>query len=306
LLLIGANGFLGGHLADLAGAGDARVLRAGHHADDEIACELLEQDSVDACLRATSPDSVVNLAGSASVAESWRDPGAGFAVNAVGALHLLEAVARHAPRAHVLCVSSAQVYGEPSSRETAFDESAPLWPLTPYGAAKAAMEVLVGQYARARGMRIAIARLFNQLGPGQPPTQASAEFAREIALAEARGADRVELVLANPDSARDFTDARDTAAALLAIRGRGLTGSFNVCSGRAVGLREMIALLAAMTPLEVAIAASPEEPGPAGPRSSFGDSSRLREATGWKPLIPLERSLAELLEWWRSRARACT
>ncbi len=302
MLLIGAGGFIGGHLREAAsGTGLSVVAPPRSSAEGALACDLLDPTSVAACVAETRPQLVANLAGSASVAESWCDPGADFAANAVGALNLLDAVAAQAPRAHVLCISSAQVYGQPGRRDTPFAEDAPLEPLTPYGASKAAMEAIAGQRARGRGLRVAVARLFNQIGPGQPATQAAAEFARDIALAEHAGAERVELTVADPDAARDFSDVRDSARALLELSRRGQTGTYNVCSGRPIGLREVIALLDSMTPLEVVLG-SPAAPPPSGPSSSFGDPGRLHEAIGTQPAVSLERSLRDLLEWWRAEA----
>lgn len=299
MLLIGARGFLGGHLRAAAEEAGIEVVAAGRGgAEGELSCDLRDFESVAACVRAAAPDLVVNTAGSASVADSWRDPIAGFSVNAAGVLNLLESVSREAPDAHVSCLSSAQVYGEAGERGTAFLEDDPPAPLTPYGAAKTAMEAIAGQYARG-GTRIAVARLFNQIGPGQSASQATAEFARDIARAEARGERRVELSLANPGSARDFTDARDTARALTALSAGRVAGTFNVCSGRLVGLGEAIELLERMTELEVAVSSPPGERSRSGPSASVGDPSRLREATGWEPRIPLERSLGDLLDWWR-------
>jgi GDP-4-dehydro-6-deoxy-D-mannose reductase len=300
ILLIGARGFLGSHLREAARGAGLRVIVAARRPDDGGAtCDLLDPDSVAACVRSARPALIVNAAGSPSVAESWRDPAATFAVNAIGVQNLLEAVSEHAPEAHVLCVSSAQAYGQPGQERDPFVESSPLRPVTPYGESKAAMEAIAGRYSRGRGLRIAIARLFNQLGPRQPPSQATAEFARDIASAESTGADRVELVVGSPGSARDFTDVRDSAGALLEISRRELVGTYNVCSGRAVALRSVIDLLEGMTPLPVEIGSDPSSRGRAGPSSSFGDPSRLREASGWEPQIPLERSLRDLLDWWR-------
>ncbi len=300
MLLIGAGGFLGGELQRAAAAAGLRVIApARKPAGEGPACELLDPDSLVECLASVRPELVVNLAGSASVGASWEDPAASFAVNATGVLHLLEAVAQQAPEAHVLCVSSAQVYGQPAAGGECFTEDSPLLPLTPYGASKLAMEAIAGQYSRGRGLRIAIARLFNQLGPGQPPSQVGSEFAREIAAAEATGAQRARILLRSPGSARDFTDLRDTGAALLEISKRELSGTFNVGSGRAVALDTLIELLAAMTALAVEVEPAADRPVPAAPSSSCGDPSRLHEASGWAPQIPLEQSLGELLDWWR-------
>ena len=156
------------------------------------------------------------MAGAASVAESWESPDRAFALNAVGVGHLLEAVARHAPGAHMLCVSSAEVYGESSGDRLPFSEESAPGPVTPYGASKAAMEVLCDQYAR-RGLRIAVVRAFSLLGPGQLPAFSASGFSRQIAAAELAGEEGVELSVGNPSAARDFTDVRDTARAFAEV-----------------------------------------------------------------------------------------
>lgn len=304
LLLIGAHGFMGGHVECAAEAVGLPVVATNRDGSRGPRCDLLDPASVAACLADTRPARIVNMAGAASVAASWEDPAGAFAINATGVLHLLEAVARHAPEAHVLCASSAEVYGEPSEDRLPFSEDQPMAPVTPYGASKVAMEALCGQYARARGLKIAVVRAFNQLGPGQSPAFAASGFARQIAAAEAGGADRAELALGNPIAARDFTDVRDTARAFLDVSRKGLTGTYNLCSGRATKLEDLIAAMAEATPIAVEIVPDPSLARPADPSTVYGDPTRLREATGWAPEIPLSRTVADLLDWWRAELAA--
>ncbi len=304
LLLIGARGFVGGHVREAAEAAGLRLAAADRDGGDGIRCDLLDPDSVAACVVDADPQLVVNMAGAASVAASWERPVEAFAVNATGVLHLLEAVARHAPGAHLLCVSSAEVYGEPTAAKLPFTEDQPPEPLTPYGAAKLAMEVLCGQYARGRGLRIAVIRAFSQLGPGQSPAFPVSGFARQIAAAEAAGAERVELAVGNLAAARDFTDVRDAARAFVEASRRELTGTFNLCSGRALRLESVVEEMAKATPLPVEIRPGPSLARPADPSTVYGSPDRLREAIGWAPEIPLSRTVADLLEWWRARLAA--
>jgi len=300
LLLIGANGFAGTHLA--AAAADVRVVAAGREASAEApACDLLDSASVAACVAAVRPELVVNAAGAASVASSWERPGEAFAVNATGVLNLLEAVAREAPEAHVLCISSAEVYGEPAAEEMPLAEAREPRPITPYGAGKAAMEVLCGQYARGRGLRIAVVRAFNLLGPGQAERFAVSGFGRRIAAAERDKADEVDLALGNPAASRDFTDVRDAARALLEISARQLCGTYNLCSGRGVTIAELVAELSRSARLPVRAHHDLSLARPADPATLVGDPGKLREATGYDPAIPLTQTLADLLEWWRAR-----
>jgi GDP-4-dehydro-6-deoxy-D-mannose reductase len=301
LLVVGATGFVGRQVASAAAeTGHTAVLASRRPSPGGLACDLLDAGSVRACVEQAAPEMVVNAAGNASVAAGWKEPEAVREVNVAGVGRLLEAVADLAPEAHVLCLSSAQVYGRgPDGR--AFAEGDPLEPVTPYGEGKAEMEATAATIARDRGIAVGVARLFNQIGPGQEPSQAAAEFARDIAGAERDGEASVRLTVDHPDSARDFTDVRDAARALLGISAGRLTGTFNVCSGRAVALTSVVEGLAALTELEVTLSAGDGESRPEGATRSFGDPSRLAQATGWRPTIPLERSLADLLEWWRAR-----
>jgi GDP-4-dehydro-6-deoxy-D-mannose reductase len=305
LLLLGASGFAGRHVRRAAEAAGFRVIAAGRDSDQaDVALDLLRPRTVAAAVRAASPDAVVNLAGAASVAASWSEPGAALAVNAGGVLGLLEGVREHAPAAHVTCVSSAEVYGEATAEKLPFEESLPLEPVTPYGASKAAMEIVCGQYARSRGLRIAILRAFNQLGPGQSPEFAAAGFARQIAAAEAAGADTAELLVGNLSAARDFTDIRDSAGAYVAVAERGLTGTFNLCSGRATSLDELIEEMRGATRLRLTVTHDPALARPSDPPLVYGSAARLERAAGWRPRIPLPRSLADLLDWWRAELAA--
>jgi GDP-4-dehydro-6-deoxy-D-mannose reductase len=301
LLLIGAGGFVGSHVRVAAEAAGARVVAADRSGRPGARCDLLDATSVASCIEAAAPDLLVNMAGAASVAASWGGAGDALEVNARGVENLLEAVAELAPEAHVLCVSSAQVYGEPGVGSLPFGEEAALAPVTPYGESKAAMEAVCERFASERGMPIAVVRAFNMIGPGQEAPYAAAGFAREIAAAELAGADRVALAVGNPGAARDFTDVRDAARAFVEISLAQLTGTYNLCSGRAVSLADLIAELAAATALPVSSQPDPSLRRPADPAVTYGDPNRLRRAIGWAPEIPLSKTVADLLDWWRAR-----
>ncbi len=304
MLLIGARGFVGSHVHEAARDAGLRVVAADRDGVDGTRCDLLDPDSVAACVAEADPRLVINMAGAASVAKSWERPVEDFAVNATGALNLLEAVARNAPDAHVVCASSAEVYGEPGEDRLPFTEDLTMEPLTPYGAAKASMEVLCDQYARGRGLRVAVIRAFNQIGPGQSPAFAASGFARQIAAAEAAGAERVELAVGNLAGARDFTDVRDTARAFAEVARRELTGTFNLCSGRALRLEALVEEMSRATPLPVEIRPDPSLSRPVDPTVVYGSPARLHKAIGWAPEIPLSRTVADLLDWWRAELAA--
>jgi GDP-4-dehydro-6-deoxy-D-mannose reductase len=320
MLLIGA-GFAGSHLRAAAGQAGFHVVAAGREPGEESPpCDLLDPAAVEACVAAVEPDLVVNAAGAASVGRSWKHPAETFAVNATGVLNLLEAVARRAPAAHVLCISSADVYGARGEEELPLGEELEPRPLTPYGSSKAEMEALCGEYGRSRGLDIAVARAFNLIGPAQSPEFAVPGFARRIAEAE-RAADAVEepgsssasaprspssvvLALGNPGAVRDFVDVRDAARALVELSRRRLCGTYNVCSGKGTTIAELVEELSRRARVPVTFRRDPGLERPADPPVLVGDPTRLREAIGFDPEIALGESLTDLLEEWRTRLAA--
>jgi GDP-4-dehydro-6-deoxy-D-mannose reductase len=302
VLLIGTQGFAGEHFrAELDAEGFEVVGAARRPPEGEIACDLLDPGSVAAAVRETKPDVIANLAGAASVAASWRDPAATLAVNCLGTLHMLEAVAREAPVAQVLCVSSADVYGAPASSDLPLTEDHPPAPLNPYGASKAAMEIVCGQYERARGLVVTVARAFNHIGPGQSDRFAASSLARQVAAAERSGAIELTLRVGDLRPVRDFTDVRDTVRAYRLLVEKSLTGTYNVCSGAPTPLASVVEALDAATPLALEVEVDQGRLRPTEVPILYGSHERLTTATGWEPEIPLERSIADLLEWWRAR-----
>lgn len=300
VLVIGSTGFAGRHFVAAAGAAGFDVETAARipgAADHEV--DLLDPASIASALSESRLDTVVNLAGAASVGRSWADPGAAFEINASGVLNLLDAVAEIIPEAHVVCVSSGEVYGAVGEVELPLTEQHPARPANPYATSKAAMELICDQYARTAGIRIAIMRSFNHLGPGQSDAFAASSFARQIAVAECEERDRVELRTGDLSPERDFSDVRDVVRAYVLAVERGLSGIYNVSSGRAVKLEDLVAELAAQAQLEVDVEVDDSRLRPAEAPRVFGAFDRLRDATGWRPEIPLDRTLGDLLEWWR-------
>ena len=239
-------------------------------------------------------------AGMSSVRAAWDEPAEAFAANTRGVFNLLEALGRFAPDTHLTMLSSAAVYGPPSSLP--LTESSATDPSSPYGASKLAAEMLCRQHARQHGTGVAVLRRFNQIGPGQGTGQAPSEFARQIAVAEQRGESGLMITIGNPDSRRDFTDVRDTAAGIAQVVTRRLQGTFNVCSGEAIAMGSIVHGLPLSTRVEVRMLVDPERAHPADVSELYGSPENLCGTTGWKPAIPLQTSLGDLLEGWRERA----
>jgi GDP-4-dehydro-6-deoxy-D-mannose reductase len=281
ILVTGAQGFVGSHLLAQLGS-DARPLDVDVTDAKAVARELM----------AATPRAVVHLAALSSVGDSWGDGGETWRVNTVGTVNVLEAARAEASECRVLVASTGEVYGRAQRVPTPEDE--PLQPMSPYAASKAAAEVACEQ-ARRAGADVVVARAFQHEGPGRDERFAVGSWAAQIARAEEAGGGTLRV--GDLSAKRDIVDVRDVCRAYeLLLDPSVASGTYNVAGGCTVEMGEVLELLIglAQAPVEV-------EPDPARGRPSdlpvvCGDASRLREATGWEPMIPLERTLADTLD----------
>jgi GDP-4-dehydro-6-deoxy-D-mannose reductase len=297
-LVTGGAGFSGRHLTEvLRGRGREP------EAPDRGELELLDAAAVRGAVRELQPRAVYHLAALASVPESWERPRDTLMENLETTLNVLEAVRLEAPGTAVLVAGSGEVYGAPSALPV--DERAPLRPQNPYAVSKAACDLLAAQYADAHGLRVIRTRSFNQAGPGQSDLYVLGTLTRQVAEAELVGADAATIRLGNLDSRRDFTDVRDVARAYAdAVEEEALTGAYNLCSGVAVSVRDLLELLGRAARVEVRHEVDPERVRPHDVPEIRGSNERIRAAAGWQPQIPLEQTVADALDDWRERLRA--
>jgi GDP-4-dehydro-6-deoxy-D-mannose reductase len=284
----GAAGFVGRHLiAELSGPVAA---------PDRSDLDLLDAESVRAALASVAPATIFHLAALASVGRSWEEPAEVLRQNVEMTVNLLEAVRRECPEAALVVASSGEVYGPPERLPV--DESAPLRPQNPYAVSKAACDLLAGQYADAHGLHVVRLRAFNQAGPGQSDDYVVGTIARQVAEAEVAGAAEAVIRTGNPDSARDFIDARDSARAYVAAA-EALPGAYNACSGRATSVRELVELAAEAAGVAVRHVVDPDRKRGHDVPEVRGSAERLAAVTGWRPEIPLARTVADTIEAWR-------
>lgn len=291
-LVTGGSGFAGPHL--LALLGEAVAPRRSE-------LDLLDGDAVEGLVRSAQPGAVFHLAARASVRRSWEAPGETLRANLDMTLNVLEAVRRSAPEAAVLLVGSGEIYGAPERLPVT--EDAPLRPQNPYAVSKAACDLLGGQYADAHGLRVVRTRSFNHAGPGQSDEYVVGTLTRQVAEAELAGGSEAVLRVGNLEAARDFTDVRDVVRAYAAMVELP-AGAYNVCSGRSVSIAEVVELLGRVSKVAVRAEVDPERLRTHEVPEIRGSASRLQEATGWEPEIPLEQTLADALAAWRERLAA--
>jgi GDP-4-dehydro-6-deoxy-D-mannose reductase len=299
-LIVGGSGFVGSYVCRLASERNREVIstsRSGAHTD--MALDITDVAAVNHVIATIAPGAVLLLAGNSSVAESWRQPAQTYAVNTLGCINVLAAIREHAPLTHAICVSSGEVYGAPDPQLLPLDESDPIAPISPYGGSKAALEIAAHEARRGAGLDIALMRPFNQIGPGQRPEFAVSSFACQIARAEKAGLGELNLVVGNLSARRDFSDVRDIAHAyFLALESR-VVGTWVVASGRAISIQDLLGELIARTQVDVNVRQEAGLTRPIDAPELRGDPRAYSEQTGWRPKIPLERTLDDCLDWWR-------
>lgn len=296
-LVTGANGFVGQHLCRSLRDHGHEVIRAGHalaRGSDEnfdIALELNDSQSVQAVVAQSRPEVVFHLAAQTFVPAAAKHPIETYETNVLGTARVLAAIR---PPARMVFASSAQAYGC-ASGDRALTEDAPLKPVEPYAASKAAAEHLCMAAHHTFGTNCVVARAFNHIGPGQDPRFAIASFARQLALIAA-GSDSPRLDVGNLETERDYLDVRDVVAAYVLLAERGTAGeAYNVCSGIPRKIKDLLRELIMQARVPVEVREDPARTRPGEIPRSYGDNAKLR-ALGWEPRISIEQSLREVYE----------
>ena len=309
-MVTGAGGFVGPHLVRALAAAGARVTGAGlGRPPAEVPIErwteidFAGEASIEDLLAADRPDAIVHLAGQSSAALSFQDPEGTFRANVGGTTRLLEAVRASAPRTRVLAVSTSEIYGPcaPGSRAA---ESAPVRPVSPYGASKAAADAVAGAFASEHGLDVVRVRPFGHSGPGQAPRFVIPAWAQQLAAIEAEGLEPV-LRVGNLAVTRDISDVRDVAVGYCALLERASAGgAYNLCSGRGVLLSDVVLSMAQLADVPVRVEVDPARLRPADLPYLVGDPRHTLGACGWACSIPLDRTLRDVVDEWRVRVRS--
>ena len=293
----GAGGFVGPYLvAHLREQGDD-VTEMDLFGPVEV--DVTDADSVLGAMDAAAPEVVYHLAALSHVGQSWSSPGKSFRVNAEGSLHVLRAcVELKVPR--VVMILSSEVYGNAAPEHLPLNESAPLRPVTPYGASKVAADFLALQANLADNLDVVRVRPFGHTGPGQSDQFVVPALAARIANAERDGADSIPV--GSLTAVRDLSDVRDVVRAYRLLAERGESGeAYNVCSGRGVSIQEIADILLAQATRPISLETDPTLVRAVDAPRMVGDNTRLRTTTGWEPQFSLEQTLGDVLASARSK-----
>ena len=315
VLITGITGFAGSHLADYILANHPGVSVHGfyrwrsrmdniNHLIGRI--ELHEADlkdfvSIEKALAEIKPDRIFHLASQSFVPTSWKLPAETFATNAVGQINLFEALLSLKLNPRIQIAGSSEEYGQVLADEIPMKETNPLRPLSPYAVSKVAQDLLAYQYFKSYGMRTVRTRGFNHTGPRRGDVFVTSNFAKQIAEIE-KGKREAVIYVGNLEAQRDFTDVRDIVRGYWLALEKGEDGEvYNIGSGKACKMRDVLDILLALGKVKVKVKVDPERLRPSDVPILLSDCSKFVNLTGWKPVIPLEQTLHDLLEYWRAK-----
>lgn len=312
ILITGFSGFVGRYLLEQCQAlhpeaqlfGVGRQLKSpaaanGLDHSTRFEADITDRGQLRHAVAQARPDFVFHLAAQSSVAASWTDPASTLSINVGGTIELLEALRAEHLSPRVIIMGSGEQYGLILPEQNPIREDTPFQPISPYGVSKAAQDLYGYMYFAAYALPVLRVRLFNCFGPYQSSTFVIADFARQIALIE-HGKMEPVLMVGNLEARRDFLPVEDVACALVAIATRGQPGqAYNIGSGQARSIREMLAILLALSTASIEVRQNPARLRPADIPLLVADTSRLHTHTRWEPAIPLEHALNQTLNYWR-------
>ena len=314
VLVTGITGFAGSHLVDylltLPGLEVYGILRWRsrteniEHFRDKVRlseCDLRDSSSVRDVMDQIRPERIFHLAAQSFVPTSWTAPTESLVTNIIGQLNIFEAAKKLHIMPKIQLACSSEQYGMVYESELPIRETNPLRPLSPYAVSKVGQDMLGYQYWMSYKIPIVRTRGFNHEGPRRGPVFVCSDFAKQIADIE-RGTKPPVIRVGNLDARRDFSDVRDVVRAYWLSLEKGEPGeAYNICSGKAWTIREMLDMLLTMTKVKVTIEQDPSRMRPSDVPVLLGDASKFQKATGWKPTIPFEQTLRDLLDYWRAR-----
>ena len=312
-LITGITGFVGSHLAELllkknfVVYGTTRPRSKIENIDhiknklELYDADLLDSHSFYSLVAKIKPDFIFHLAAQSFVPTSWASPANTLETNIVGSVHLFEAVRRAEINPVIQLACSSEEYGLVHENEVPVKETNPLRPLSPYAVSKVAMDYLGYQYNQSYQMKIIMTRAFNHTGPRRGDVFVCSNFAKQIALIE-KEKQSSTIFVGDLFSKRDFTDVRDVIRAyLLAVKKCTPGEVYNIASGKTWEIKKVLEILLSFSKVKIDIKEDPKRLRPSDVPILLGDASKFRKKTGWQPEISFEKTLKDLLNYWRER-----
>ncbi len=315
VLVTGSEGFVGSHLVDwiLKNKNDYEVHGIRHwyprhtpilHLNPRAAyhsCDIRNIEELFKILKKVKPVKIFHLAAQSFVPLSWVSPAETLETNIIGEANLFEAVRRVGIDPVIQIAGSSEEYGLVKKNEVPISEENPLRPLSPYAVSKVGQDFLGYQYFKSYDLKIIRTRAFNHTGPRRGEVFVTSDFAKQIAEIEKGKKDAV-LYVGNLDAVRDFTDVRDVVKAYwLAVEKCEAGEVYNIGSGKGYKIGDMLKILLGMSRKKIRVEQDPARMRPSDVPVLICNARKFRQATGWQPIIPFEKTLRDLLNYWRER-----
>lgn len=314
VLITGITGFAGSHLADfLLARDDIEVYGIERwrsktenieHIKDRIKlseCDIRDASSVRRIIEEIKPDRIFHLAAQSYVHSSWYAPAETLTTNIIGELNIFEAVRQIGINPLIQIACSSEEYGLTNEDEIPIKETKSLRPLSPYAVSKVGQDLLGYQYYKSYGLKIVRTRAHNHTGPRRGEVFVCSDFAKQIAKIE-KGLQEPIIWVGNLEAKRDFTDVRDVVKGYWLALEKGEPGEvYNICSGRAYSIREVLDMLLGLTKANMKIQHDPKRLRPSDVPFLVGDNTKFCKQTGWRPEIPFEKTMEDLLNYWREK-----
>lgn len=315
VLITGIAGFVGSYLAEeCLSYGDEvyglkRPGQSHSHLDGIVGrihvhdVDLRDAMAMMNLLYKVRPEKIFHLAAQSFVPLSWKSPADTFNTNVIGQVNLFEAILELGIDPWVLIAGSSEEYGMVRPEETPIREENPLRPLSPYAVSKVTQDLMAYQYFKSHGIKTIRTRAFNHTGPRRNDLFVISSFCSQVARIEAGLAEPV-IRVGNLDAIRDFSDVRDIVCAYrLALEKCEPGEVYNICSGKGLKIRDLLEIVLSKTSASVEVKQDPERMRPSDLPIVVGSYDKFNKATKWRPLISIEETIDDLLEYWRSQVR---
>lgn len=314
ILITGITGFVGSHLAEYFLKKDPDIEIYGiyrwrsrmenlylvHDKINMVECDLHDSGSVRQMMDKVRPDRIFHLAAQSYVLSSWHAPADTISNNILGQLNLLEAMRELKLDCRMQIAGSSEEYGLVKPNEVPIKESNPLRPMSPYAVSKVGQDMLAYQYYMSYGFHVIRTRAFNHSGPRRGDVFVESNFAKQIVDIE-KGRQEPILRVGNLEAKRDFTDARDIVRAYDLALEMGVPGDvYNIASDNEYSIQEILDILLSKSKVKITVEVDPARLRPSDVPVLRGDYSKFHKLTGWKPEIPFEQTLEDLLQYWKN------
>ncbi len=311
-LITGITGFVGSHLAEfLLKKGGYEIyglkrwrspLNNIQEIEDKVNLvdgDLRDGKSMSRIISEISPDRIFHLAAQSYVPTSFNAPTDTIETNVNGTINLLEAVmaAKINPRIHIC--SSSEVYGQVTEDELPIKETNAFRPQSPYAVSKVGADLISFQYFKSYGLQTIMSRAFTHTGPRRGSVFVVSAFAKQIAEIEA-GKKEPILNVGNLESVRTFLDVRDIVGAYDLLIEKCEPGqAYNIGGNASIKIREMLDKILQMSDKQIEVRVDPKLLRSSDVTLQIPDVSKFKQATGWEPRIPFEKTLKDTLDYWR-------